>query len=100
MLSPSLRGRGLKYVLLCFGSVKSYVALFTRAWIEIVISIFTPHQYFVALFTRAWIEITACSDTASSKTVALFTRAWIEIRNRLKIYPTTLSPSLRGRGLK
>ncbi len=34
----------------------------------------------VALFTRAWIEILRSSLSASLPSVALFTRAWIEIR--------------------
>ena len=33
----------------------------------------------VALFTRAWIEILARTDGILRVTVALFTRAWIEI---------------------
>ena len=33
----------------------------------------------VALFTRAWIEILSILYRAFVKTVALFTRAWIEI---------------------
>ena len=35
MMSPSLRGRGLKYVVLCDSWYLKRVALFTRAWIEI-----------------------------------------------------------------
>ena len=34
-----------------------YVALFTRAWIEIFASIAEYNAAVVALFTRAWIEI-------------------------------------------
>ena len=34
-----------------------YVALFTRAWIEIDDMTFLKKDYNVALFTRAWIEI-------------------------------------------
>ena len=34
------------------------VALFTRAWIEIVLRNLDKHSESVALFTRAWIEIT------------------------------------------
>ena len=36
---------------------------------------------FVALFTRAWIEIDADNNAVYDKIVALFTRAWIEISN-------------------
>ena len=35
----------------------NYVALFTRAWIEIVESLLNQLGLKVALFTRAWIEI-------------------------------------------
>ena len=34
----------------------------------------------VALFTRAWIEIISIVDGQTSGNVALFTRAWIEIK--------------------
>ena len=34
---------------------------------------------FVALFTRAWIEISAIAAPVTVRVVALFTRAWIEI---------------------
>ena len=33
------------------------VALFTRAWIEMVSTIVALRTYSVALFTRAWIEM-------------------------------------------
>ena len=33
------------------------VALFTRAWIEILYHFITLYMFLVALFTRAWIEI-------------------------------------------
>ena len=33
------------------------VALFTRAWIEIIGDVHLPFGAVVALFTRAWIEI-------------------------------------------
>ena len=35
----------------------SVVALFTRAWIEIILPMFLVLIIIVALFTRAWIEI-------------------------------------------
>ena len=41
-------------------------------------------ERFVALFTRAWIEIREMRITMSFHRVALFTRAWIEI-SRLSI---------------
>ena len=34
---------------------------------------------YVALFTRAWIEIASVAALIAALTVALFTRAWIEI---------------------
>ena len=34
-LSPSSRGRGLKYCLRSMSALRGQVALFTRAWIEI-----------------------------------------------------------------
>ena len=34
MMSPSLRGRGLKYERFFYGYIEKRVALFTRAWIE------------------------------------------------------------------
>ena len=36
-------------------------------------------QHLVALFTRAWIEIVGIVSACASEYVALFTRAWIEI---------------------
>ena len=41
---------------------------------------------YVALFTRAWIEITAEKNKLDKTGVALFTRAWIEIGMRVKPY--------------
>ena len=35
----------------------TFVALFTRAWIEIHLRRIAPRNFVVALFTRAWIEI-------------------------------------------
>ena len=57
-MSPSLRGRGLKSVIALLIPYRVYVALFTRAWIEIILSP-CPNSVAirVALFTRAWIEI-------------------------------------------
>ena len=55
--SPSSRGRGLKLDYKQGKKGLPFVALFTRAWIEI----FATNLYYllclVALFTRAWIEI-------------------------------------------
>ena len=55
----------------------------------------------VALFTRAWIEILAVyTGLFSAFAVALFTRAWIEMPSRWEIHKVFASPSSRGRGLK
>ena len=102
ILSPSLRGRGLKYTNNFGGLPICVVALFTRAWIEIRGYDQNRPEDEVALFTRAWIEISsditppACrsrrplyegvdwnhvehSPSQEGLLVALFTRAWIEI---------------------
>ena len=78
-----------------------YVALFTRAWIEIS----TGYTDFaaegvVALFTRAWIEIINGVSSFIEKIVALFTRAWIEMAFNMDKVEFLGSPSSRGRGLK
>ena len=55
----------------------------------------------VALFTRAWIEIIRVAIAPDMLLVALFTRAWIEIKDyRYEFFTTDKSPSSRGRGLK
>ena len=56
------------------------VALFTRAWIEILYNGLIISADAVALFTRAWIEILSHRCTFLKAPVALFTRAWIEIK--------------------
>ena len=55
---------------------------------------------YVALFTRAWIEIASPLANLGKSLVALFTRAWIEMFVRWSICACSSSPSLRGRGLK
>ena len=54
----------------------------------------------VSLFTREWIEIISKSASEQSGAVSLFTREWIEIFLSLIAPRFTLSPSLRGSGLK
>ena len=54
----------------------------------------------VALFTRAWIEIILALRQVRRVCVALFTRAWIEIGVYYIYHLIPLSPSSRGRGLK
>ena len=61
------------------------VALFTRAWIEILSAETYLCIVLVALFTRAWIEIEKPHNKAKNKHVALFTRAWIEIADGLAV---------------
>ena len=58
-----------------------FVALFTRAWIEIYHIVDENTVREVALFTRAWIEMLINSSSVVMFTVALFTRAWIEIQH-------------------
>ena len=48
----------------------------------------------VALFTRAWIEIIASLKAFVKYTVALFTRAWIEIGKSIIALPMLLSRPL------
>ena len=79
LMSPSSRGRGLKYFLRPLFLRRLTVALFTRAWIEISLEMDSRFCGVVALFTRAWIEIPCLSHCALRLFVALFTRAWIEI---------------------
>ena len=80
ILSPSSRGRGLKYKTITQFSHGFDVALFTRAWIEMARPLITKSLKKVALFTRAWIEIYEKVIKNQVLSVALFTRAWIEIK--------------------
>ena len=78
-LSPSLRGRGLKF------GLSSVMLSFTASpslrgrGLKLITQIFCSVLFIVALFTRAWIEITSYSAIILIFGVALFTRAWIEI---------------------
>ena len=56
-MSPSLRGRGLKFPVFVDRRTNVRVALFTRAWIEMAHLLIIKYLRRVALFTRAWIEI-------------------------------------------
>ena len=60
-MSPSSRGRGLKYTNNLAVCLSVLVALFTRAWIEITWNIYARRKSLVALFTRAWIEMPCMS---------------------------------------
>ena len=61
------------------------VALFMRAWIEILEPNIETIGQLVALFMRAWIEILEVTHNTINDTVALFMRAWIEIPEYLKL---------------
>ena len=69
----------MKYQHSCKHFTSEFVALFTRAWIEISIDFTKSFDYRVALFTRAWIEMSTIWYEYPVIAVALFTRAWIEI---------------------
>ena len=43
----------------------------------------------VALFTRAWIEIMSLEKATDLTVVALFTRAWIEISSSMSLEKAT-----------
>ena len=63
-----------------------------------------PHSFsasFVALYTSAWIEIIVNSLSTTNVSVALYTSAWIEIRSSaMRLIRQTESHSTRVRGLK
>ena len=80
--------------------IKKDVALFTRAWIEMLEIENVKRVKAVALFTRAWIEMIAVNIMCCVIQVALFTRAWIEIIMYRRLRCGPMSPSSRGRGLK
>ena len=80
LLSPSLRGSGLKSCMDTAIPSATAVSLFTREWIEMdTKQVGKPCRNTVSLFTREWIEIIKSSACDSS---------------------TFSSPSLRGSGLK
>ena len=76
--SPSLRGRGLKWLPYAL-NVLDRVALFTRAWIEIV----KPKAVCQALRSPSLrgrgLKFDYLIEIGVKRIVALFTRAWIEI---------------------
>ena len=55
--SRSLRARGLKSIHHPYHTNKNHVALFTGAWIEMIIALSLAEIRGVALFTGAWIEM-------------------------------------------
>ena len=97
--SPSSRGRGLKYCKI-IGAYIFWVSPSSRGrGLKSCGTNGVNNDKNVALFTRAWIEIISRFPVTVQKFVALFTRAWIEI---FAHPPCTFlsSPSSRGRGLK
>ena len=108
-MSPSLRGSGLKSVLIIGESGSGKVSLFTREWIEIFCwtnankreqslplyegvdwnSDFPSYNYPdpVSLFTREWIEILMKYYEKYGVCVSLFTREWIEIAQMFSGHP-------------
>ena len=103
--------------------MQAYVALFTRAWIEIPSQYYTIQSIWVALFTRAWIEIQSEMEALDAvpcrplyegvdwnpKSILYNTKYlsrplyegvdWNTVRNGSPRC-CAVSPSLRGRGLK
>ena len=61
--------------------VQLSVALYMRAWIEILLFVLPRRARTVALYMRAWIEIKYNTHRLVNKFVALYMRAWIEIVN-------------------
>ena len=77
--SPSSRGRGLKLQIVC-NSLKHRKSPSSRGrGLKYHPVIAGSNIISVALFTRAWIEIFLVSPSRNKDLVALFTRAWIEI---------------------
>ena len=55
------------------------VALYARAWVEMLDPDVEITIDFVALYARAWVEISMASKSISNSKVALYARAWVEI---------------------
>ena len=100
-MSPSLRGSGLKSVLIIGESGSGKVSLFTREWIEIFCwTNANKREQSLPLYEGVdWNQLQA-DDTGTFKSVSLFTREWIEIKVQGAFRPSGRSPSLRGSGLK
>ena len=77
--SLPLRERGLKLHAHGVSTGVEYVAPFTGAWIEMVMTDTYTHHLVVAPFTGAWIEIWGYDPHSMDMMVAPFTGAWIEI---------------------
>ena len=63
VMSPSLRGSGLKFQHMDFYFYDFHVSLFTREWIEISNPSLGDKPIRVSLFTREWIEIPVATVT-------------------------------------
>ena len=85
-LSPSSRGRGLKWKVPLHRSRSSQSPSSRGRGLKYSCNSRCTTGQRVALFTRAWIEICSIGSNDIAYLVALFTRAWIEIRNRRSIH--------------
>ena len=74
------------------------VALYARAWVEIMLYAAAWRAAKVALYARAWVEILRSVVTFSKYMVALYARAWVEIKIVSLCFFAKMSPSTRGRG--
>ena len=98
--SPSSRGRGLKYNSHFFCFVYTVSPSSRGRGLKCRKRTSLCQMVRVALFTRAWIEMLAVKWANIYAPVALFTRAWIEILYTIFSFLSSVSPSSRGRGLK
>ena len=56
-----------------------WVALYARAWVEII-ALCRRHRFLaVALYARAWVEIKRFANLSPHLYVALYARAWVEM---------------------
>ena len=60
-------------------SISTMVALYARAWVEILDTNMLPPMPGVALYARAWVEIKVMDNKGRIGYVALYARAWVEI---------------------
>ena len=58
---------------------REHVALYARAWVEIMQSSALTGSAIVALYARAWVEIAGGGIYRRVPAVALYARAWVEI---------------------
>ena len=98
--SPSSRGRGLKSCVIITPALTAWSPSSRGRGLKYEKRTILNQLRSVALFTRAWIEIIQKNTLQTAVTVALFTRAWIEIAQLLPDCILDRSPSSRGRGLK